>query len=182
MATSCIAFFDHRRLAKILRWGVRRALLIGAFLGALLAGIGAAAAERTSEKATSLVRQGLAAGVAGNADEREQALAAAIKLEPDFAPARWHKGFVERDGQWTRFAEAQRDPEEAKTLVEYRRVRDAAVADRAEAQLELANWCHRHGLKDQERAQRSGTGSPDALARVEPQSTGRARTFGNGIR
>jgi hypothetical protein len=151
MATSCIAFLERGRLAEILHWGIRRATLIGVFLGALLAAA-AAAAERTAEKATTLVRKGLTAEMAGNSQAREQALSAAIELAPDLAPAHWHKGFVERDGQWTRFSEVQQDSKEAKTLEEYRRLRDAAVAEQAEAQLELANWCHRHGLDDQERA------------------------------
>ncbi|HVX64330.1 MAG TPA: hypothetical protein VHC19_27150, partial [Pirellulales bacterium] len=151
MATSCIAFLERRRIAEILHWRVRRAPVIGAFLGAILAAA-AAAAERTAENAPTLVRKGLTAEMAGNAQAREQALSAAIELAPDFAPARWHKGFVQRDGQWTRFAQAQRDLDDEKTLEEYRRLRKDTSAEQAEAQLELANWCHRHGLDDQERA------------------------------
>lgn len=151
MATSCIAFLERRRIAEILHWRVRRAPVIGAFLGVILAAA-AAAAERTAENAPTLVRKGLTAEMAGNAQAREQALSAAIELAPDFAPARWHKGFVQRDGQWTRFAQAQRDLDDEKTLEEYRRLRKDTSAEQAEAQLELANWCHRHGLDDQERA------------------------------
>jgi len=117
--------------------------------GALGAAAGVTAAERTEKEAAELVRAGLAAEVAGNRDERERALSKAVELAPDYAPARWNRGFVERDGKWANFAEPDAPPGEAAALEQYRRLR-GTYADRADAQLELADWCHRRELKDQE--------------------------------
>jgi len=119
--------------------------------GALGAAAGATAAERAEKQAAELVRKGLAAEVAGNRDERERALSQAVELAPDYAPARWSRGFVERDGKWANFAEPAAPQGDAAALEQYRRLR-GGYADRADAQLELANWCHRRELKDQERA------------------------------
>lgn len=117
----------------------------------LVARIAAAAAPHAEQKAAELVRQGQKAEVDGNLPERKRALAQAAELAPDYGPARWNQGFVERDGKWANFAESHVSPGEAKALEEYRRLR-GTYADRADAQLELADWCHRRGLKDQEHA------------------------------
>lgn len=119
--------------------------------GALGVAAGAIAAERAEKQAAELVRKGLTAEVAGNREERERALSQAVELAPDYAPARWSRGFVERDGKWANFAEPAAPPGDAAVLEQYRRLR-GAYADRADSQLELANWCHRRELKDQERA------------------------------
>ena len=122
-----------------------------AFAGAAPVGKWALAAPRNEERAAELVRNALEAEIADDGGERQRTLAKAVEVAPDYAPARWNQGFVERDGKWTHFAEAKLPPGETVALEDYRRVR-GTYADRADAQLELADWCHRHGLKDQERA------------------------------
>lgn len=117
----------------------------------LAASIAAAAAPREERQAAELVRQGLEAEVDGNLPERKRALAEAAKLAPDYAPALWNQGFVQRDGKWVNFAQSHIPPGDLAVLEVYRRLR-GAYADRADSQLELADWCHRRGLKDQEHA------------------------------
>ena len=127
-------------------------LAAGATASAVLAaGVATAAAPHAKQQAAELVRQGLEAEVNGNLRERKRSLAKAAEIAPDYAPARWNQGFVEREGKWTHFAEAKISPEEAVALEDYRRIR-GTYADRADAQLELADWCHRRELKDQEHA------------------------------
>lgn len=127
-------------------------LAAGAIVASVVLAVGASAATPHAEKqAAELVRQGLKAEVDGNLPERKRALAQAAELAPDYAPVRWNQGFVEHDGKWAKYAEMHAPPGEAKALEEYRRLR-GTYADRADAQLELADWCHRRGLKDQERA------------------------------
>ncbi|HUY90399.1 MAG TPA: polymorphic toxin-type HINT domain-containing protein [Pirellulales bacterium] len=131
---------------------VAAVLAAGAIVAsAVLAGVAAAAAPHAEQQAAELVRQGLKAEVDGNLPERKRALSQAVELAPDYAPARWNQGFVQRDGKWANFAESHIPPGDAAALEEYRRLR-GTYADRADAQLELADWCHRRGLKDQERA------------------------------
>src|SRR6185437_13792951 len=135
--------------------------------GLILAGVipTAAGADHPPEKAAALVRQGLQAEIDGDSALRSKAISSAIELAPDYAPARWGGGYVEHEGQWTPFAEAKPDAKQAEALEQYRRIR-ATFADRADAQLELADWCHRRGLKNQERAhlQRSLDLSPNRPA------------------
>lgn len=83
--------------------------------------------------------------------DRRTALSAELERVPDSNPLRWQAGYV-RDGKGWRAVEdfgAQQDADE--TLSEYRRQREGA-SGAAAAQVELADWCHRHKLKDQERA------------------------------
>src|SRR5262249_35233745 len=50
--------------------------------------------------AEGLVRAALEAELRGSHDDRETLLEQAIKLAPNFAPARWQSGFVSFDGMW----------------------------------------------------------------------------------
>ena len=96
------------------------------------------------------VQETLAAESKGGALRDEQ-LAKVIESAPDYAPARWAAGYVERDGKWVKFDSLRDDDVLTEMLEEYRQVRDDAPDD-ATSHLKLANWCHQHGLKDQERA------------------------------
>ena len=100
--------------------------------------------------APRLVEQALTATVAGQSDERAALLKRAVDADGDFAPAHWQRGELKFDGQW-------RTPEEvAKHVAADDRWKDyAAQSSEASAspveQQQLALWCMRHDLPDEER-------------------------------
>lgn len=100
--------------------------------------------------APRLVEQALAATVAGQSDERAALLKRAVDADGDFAPAHWQRGELKFDGQW-------RTPEEvAKHVAADERWKGyAAQSSEASAspveQQQLALWCMRHDLPDEER-------------------------------
>lgn len=117
---------------------------------AWLPAIGAWAADKPSPRAAQVVQETLAEEVQGAAS-REGRLAKIIEMAPEYAPARWAAGYIEQDGKWGKFDALAKDADEDESLAEYRQMR-AKASDDADGQLKLANWCHQHGLKEQERA------------------------------
>ncbi len=116
----------------------------------LLPAVPTVAADKPAPRAAAMVQKTLAAEVVGGAVSRDGQLAKVIELEPDYAPARWAAGYVEQGEKWVKFDSVINDDQNG-TLTDYRRLRDA-TPDNADGQLKLANWCHQHGLKEQERA------------------------------
>src|ERR1044072_958465 len=57
--------------------------------------------------AERLVADALRAEVAGQGDQRTALLDEAVGVAPDFAPARWQSGQIERDGRWVPVGETQ---------------------------------------------------------------------------
>jgi hypothetical protein len=97
-----------------------------------------------------LVRQALQAELHGADADRRGLLAAALALDPDYAPARWQSGYVRIGDDWVSVDEAPRRFSADTQLAAYRQKRDAMV-DTADNQRELARWCHRNRLPDEER-------------------------------
>jgi hypothetical protein len=104
----------------------------------------------SSARAKALVEAALQAGLTGDSAKRSELLAAAVAADGDYAPARWQSGQVKFNGQW-------RTPEQIAELVsshrrwrEYRELRDASGGTLAD-HVELAEWCLRNGLPDEER-------------------------------
>lgn len=83
-------------------------------------------------------------------DRREQ-LAAVLEQSPDSAAARWQSGFVRNGNQWRSFDETAPLTAETDLLEKYRDRRREAASTPA-GQIELADWCRRHRLREQERA------------------------------
>jgi hypothetical protein len=84
--------------------------------------------------------------------DRQRLLSEVSALAPDFAPARWHLGYVkDPDRGWLRHDQWQVVPKMAARLAAYERRRDAAE-DTVKGQLALADWCQKEGLLQQERA------------------------------
>jgi|GEM_PF-2841802 len=98
--------------------------------------------------AQALVTQALQAELDGRMAEREDLLQQAIKLDPNFAPARWQLGQVRVDDNWIGAADAASRPSAEREA--YLRRRDALV-DTADAHRELARWCKKHGLPEESR-------------------------------
>ena len=100
--------------------------------------------------AAALVEQALAAGLANDQTRRTELLNLAIAADPDYAPARWHSGQVRFEGQW-RTLDAVRDrvaanPRRDEYLQQFHEAPDTPAAH-----TELADWCMRHGLENEER-------------------------------
>jgi hypothetical protein len=108
--------------------------------------------EKSADKpdpAAAAVEKVLRAEVAGAVDRRAQ-LAETLRLQPDSAAARWQGGFIKVGNSWRSFDESPRGSDSGGLLEEYRRGRDDAPKT-FPAQLDLANWCRKQGLKDLER-------------------------------
>jgi hypothetical protein len=119
--------------------------------GVLLTGHSSAAAKKASmqpsDPARAAVEKVLRAELVGEVDRRDQ-LADTLRSQPDSAAARWQAGYV-RDGKsWRSFDDP---PSDADRLAQYRLRREGAPQTFA-GQVELANWCKKHDLADQERA------------------------------
>jgi tetratricopeptide (TPR) repeat protein len=103
------------------------------------------------DQATNLVHDALVAEAQGKPDARTNFLQQALAVAPDFAPAHWQSGEIHTGDKWTSIdAAAKQDAHSAK-LDEYRKLRDQAGAT-VDEQLNLARWCEKAGLKDQQRA------------------------------
>ena len=66
---------------------------------------GSVSGERSAEE---LVRAALKAEAAGDSAERERLLRKALKKDPNYAPARWHLGYVRAGKEWLKWDEVQR--------------------------------------------------------------------------
>lgn len=107
-------------------------------------------AERTAE-AREFVQEALHREIYGLQADREQLLERALALVPDFAPAKWHRGYVWFQNEWMRAEEVSQWASRNRNLIGYQRLRDERP-DTAAGHLAVANWCREHGLLDQERA------------------------------
>lgn len=109
-----------------------------------------AATPNSPNKAEQLVRAALEAEIAGNPAERTRLLDEALKLDPEFGPARWHSGFVRIDDQWVKLDDVPQHTAGDEVLAAYRKKRDAMV-DTADNHRELARWCKKNRLADEAR-------------------------------
>ncbi|HEX3727393.1 MAG TPA: hypothetical protein VHV08_14165, partial [Pirellulales bacterium] len=109
-----------------------------------------AATDRPVLDPATLVKTALVSEVNGEPAERSALLQKALDRDPDFAPARWQSGFVHWDGQWLRPSEVPARVRGNDQLAAYRKLRDAMV-DTADNQRELARWCRKNKLPDEER-------------------------------
>lgn len=97
-----------------------------------------------------LVNAALRSELDGPSDTRKTLLDRALKLDSDYAPARWHSGFVRYDNEWLTLDEVAKRAAGDTKLAEYRKRRDAMI-DRAEDHRALAHWCKKNGLVDEAR-------------------------------
>ncbi|MEX0677899.1 MAG: polymorphic toxin-type HINT domain-containing protein [Pirellulales bacterium] len=111
----------------------------------------ARATEPTSaDTPEQLVRAALESEVTGASDERARLLAEALARDPNFAPARWHSGFVRIGDEWIQIDDVPGRVGNDPPLAVYRQKRDALV-DTADNHRELARWCRKNRLNDEER-------------------------------
>jgi tetratricopeptide (TPR) repeat protein len=118
-------------------------------------GLPLGAAERVDPKyreASYAVNEALQREIYGLEGDRQQLLSAAAEASPEYAPARWHQGYLKdaRRG-WLKFDDVLSTPKAANMLAKYERER-AAAADTVGGQLRLAEWCMENDHLDQARA------------------------------
>jgi len=104
----------------------------------------------TETTPAGLVQAALRSELDGPSENRKSLLDQALKLDPNFAPARWQSGFVKWDDEWRTFEQISRIVKGDEQLAEYRKRRDALV-DTADSHRALARWCRKNKLIDEER-------------------------------
>ena len=141
--------FVHRSWGRLLV-----AVLLGSPLVTVAATPETATAEKKSEresKTVASVREALQREVYGMNADRDQLLQQAIDADPDAPMPHWYLGQVRTaDGKW-QTADAQPTLRQAEATREYQTLR-ATKKDDATGNRQLADWCLKHGLKQQERA------------------------------
>ena len=128
------------------------------WFGLVLAGWGlfdvATYAETTakhSDAAKALIAEALHREAFGQNDQRRELLQRVAAEHPEYAPAKWHQGLVQRQDRWVKAEDVPGELRAESRISEYRRVRERYPLTAA-GQLTLANWCEDHGLRDRERA------------------------------
>ena len=106
---------------------------------------------RTAAGPAQLVEEALHREVYGLQSDRDHLLVSALQRNPDYAPARWHQGFVSYRGNWKRAADIPQLLSKNAAFVEYGQ-RRLEFADDLDGNLSMANWCRRYHLTAQERA------------------------------
>jgi len=127
--------------------GLASLVIMLLFTGGLLA---ATKAERR-QQATELVKQALHNEIYGGLEERARLLKAAGQIDTQYAPAQWHQGCVQYQKEWVDAKQLpellKKDPRIALYIKQRNQVRDTI-----NGHLELADWCQKKGLVEQERA------------------------------
>ncbi|MBA3481659.1 MAG: hypothetical protein H0T51_07575 [Pirellulales bacterium] len=123
---------------------------------ALLAGaVRAAGDDRyapppSGRSADALVAAALEAEAAGDADARARLLAEAIAVDGDHAPARWLNGELKFEGKWRDLIEVGAVVNHDRRWREYAKLKES-TANTVDGHAELARWCMRNGLENEER-------------------------------
>lgn len=110
------------------------------------------AANKPSASASDEVQTFLQSEIqtANRSIDRRTSLHPGVRPESDSPAAFWHSGYVQSGKQWLRFEETIAEGADARRLNDYMEHRDAYLK-RPHGQAELANWCRKNGLFDQER-------------------------------
>ncbi|MEX2112210.1 MAG: polymorphic toxin-type HINT domain-containing protein [Pirellulales bacterium] len=104
----------------------------------------------TDATPAELVNAALRSELDGPSDLRKTLLDRALALDPSYAPARWHSGYVRWDDDWLTLSEIVQRTSIDKRLNGYRQRRDTLV-DTADSHRELARWCQKNRLVDEAR-------------------------------
>lgn len=135
---------------------VGRCFLGAAFVLAAISIVHSAAPETRSGaddgKVEDLVREALQHELAGKNENRENLIWEAFRRSPENSAVRWQLGQVrgEEDGLWRTPLEVELASRNDERLANYRKLRDAASST-LEDQLQLARWCRKNKLGEEER-------------------------------
>ena len=92
----------------------------------------------------------IAAESRGDRGERDRLIEQALRVAPDFAPARWQAGQVRYGDQWLTIDAAVEKGAQDELLAQYRKMR-SAYGNSPEGQLTLARWCQKQHLAPKRR-------------------------------
>lgn len=114
--------------------------------------LGAERLPTRNEVLEASLSEALQREIYGLETQRHNLLAEVRAISPDYAPARWHLGYV-KDAQrgWLAHDQWLNVPSLATRTAAYEKQREQAE-DTPAGQLALADWCAKHDLKLQERA------------------------------
>ena len=87
----------------------------------------------------------IAAEARADRTERDRLIAEALRVAPDFPPARWQAGQLRYDDQWMTIDAAVEKGAQDELLAQYRKLR-SVYGNSPEGQLTLARWCQKHHL------------------------------------
>ncbi|MBI3866719.1 MAG: hypothetical protein HY290_32965 [Planctomycetia bacterium] len=156
-----------------------RIVVIAAVFG-LISLPGLAATPKKPEKpdsARASVEKVLRVEIAGRVDRREQ-LTGTLKALPESSLARWQAGFVRTASTWQSYDAASTSGADHDSRRDYSSRREQA-GKTFQDQLDLAGWCRKRGLVDQEQAHLSAAlalapqdEQPSLLARLGWQRVG----------
>jgi len=96
----------------------------------------------------NLVRAALKSELGGPSELRNTLLDEAIKLDPNFSPARWQSGFVRWNGDWLTIGQVATATQADPQLTAYSKQRDEMI-NTADNNRSLATWCRKNRLPDQ---------------------------------
>lgn len=102
--------------------------------------------EEEVNTADSLVRAALQAETNNDESLRDLLLARALKRAPDYAPARWHSGYLRQADEWIEYDKVWQRASSDERLALYRDMRSRASS--AADNLALARWCRKSGLDE----------------------------------
>lgn len=128
---------------------IRLGLLIGLTASTLIGTVSAASPE--TSPAEPLVEQALTKEIQGDSAGRREALLHAIFQDSDHAPARWHNGQLNYQGNWVNYQSVSKAESSRPEIQEYLKVREN-FGMLAGDHLQLANWCKDQKLFAQEYA------------------------------
>ncbi len=104
----------------------------------------------TPALAASAVREAIAQETIGDTKQRDAMLDDVLAAAPDFAPARWQKGFVETRAGWQHIDELMHERALSSRDTIYRNLRRKSADDIA-SHVQLARWCERRSLAESAR-------------------------------
>lgn len=99
------------------------------------------------EQSEGALREAIGQETIGDMPQRESRLDKLISLNPDFAPARWQRGFIKTADGWQHIDELANSNSTSSSEVVYRNLRDKTPDDLA-GNLTLGSWCKKHGMKE----------------------------------
>ena len=132
-------------------WWQRVLVASLAIIMMLTTALTAATKAERRQQAEQLVKQALHNEVYGGLTERSQLLKSARQIDAEYAPAQWHQGCVQYQKQWIDAEQLPALLKEDPRIALYIEQR-AQVRDTINGNLELADWCQKKGLAEQQRA------------------------------
>ena len=107
-----------------------------------------AAVQADDDAPARLIQAALRREIAGDNRKSAELLRAALREDPEYAPALWHAGYVEIDRYWVKADDPFQLAARREALKQYHQRRQDSQQTVA-GQLALARWCEARDLDDQ---------------------------------